>query len=244
MSRDHGRSWCRSASGIAEQVGDDGHRQRFDVLGDQVHFAGALEVVEVPVDERLDPHPEPFDGARRERLEHEPSQPRVVGRLAVEHAVAVQLGERRVPRGRRRSTHLLVGRRVQVGAAQPPVAQQPVDVRVARDEPLRRPLVVDDRVALPHLTEHRVRVGDERRVGRVEPEVGRRRGHHGRADRAAVTRTARPRPRSGPSARPGRWPSRRARSWAGPRDPRGRRPSDRGSRSHPSRHRRATTGPG
>jgi hypothetical protein len=60
----------------------------------------------------------------------------VIGRLAVEHAVADHRPERREVVGIRRAAHLLVGRHMEVRATEPPVAQQRVDVVVPRDQPL------------------------------------------------------------------------------------------------------------
>ena len=111
-------------------------------------------------------------------VQHQPSQPRVVGRFEVEHPGVVELVERGVPGRRLRPAELGVGRLVEVGPTEPPVAQQAVDVGVARDEPLVRLVVPQDRMLVAEAPVDRVRVGDERRIGRVEPEVAR--GDRGR----------------------------------------------------------------
>ena len=92
--------------GDAEQLGDDRDRQRFDVVGDEVDLASARHCVEQAVDDRLDPRAHRLDGPRRERLEHESAQPRVVGWFEVEHPGVVELVERRVPGRRLRPPHL------------------------------------------------------------------------------------------------------------------------------------------
>ena len=128
-------------------------------------------VVEQAVDDRLDPRPHRLDGPRRERLEHEPAQPRVVGRLEVEHARVVELVERRVPGGRLRPAHLRVRRLVEVGPPETAVAEQPVDVGVPRDEPLRGGRVPQDRMVVAQALVDRVRIRDERRIRGIEAEL-------------------------------------------------------------------------
>ena len=109
----------------------------------------------------------------------------MVGRLEVEHPGVVELVERGVPGRRLGPAHLGVRGLVEIGPAQPPVAEQPVDVGVARDEPLAGLGVPQDRMLVAQAPVDRVRIGDERRIGRVEAErregvtVGRT--GHGRA---------------------------------------------------------------
>ena len=81
-------------------------------VGDQVELAEVPGVLDHAVDDRLDPRPQALDGARRERLRHEPAQPGVVGRLHVDQLEVEQVPERRlvrpaagsgpIPRGSRR----------------------------------------------------------------------------------------------------------------------------------------------
>ena len=171
-----------------EQLGDDRHRQRLDVVRDQVDLAGAGARVEQPVDDGLDPRPHRLDRPRRERLEHEPPQPRVIGRLEVEHPGVVELVERRVPGRRLGPAHLRVRRLVQVGPAETAVAQQPVDVGVPRDEPLRGGRVPQDRAFVAQAPVDRIRVCDERRVRGIEAELeGGHGGHDARLPQRART---------------------------------------------------------
>ncbi len=92
----------------------------------------AIAVVDQPVDDPLDGGPQLLDALRRERLRDEAAQAGVVRRLAVEHPVADDVPEGRLVLGIGRTAHLLVGGLVQVGPAEATVAQQRVDVRVAR----------------------------------------------------------------------------------------------------------------
>ncbi len=82
-----------------EQLGDDRHRQRLDIVCDEVDLARAADRVEQAVDDRLDAPAHGFDGSRRERLEDQPPEPRVIGWFEVEHARVVEVVERRVPGG-------------------------------------------------------------------------------------------------------------------------------------------------
>ena len=133
--------------------------------------------VEQAVHDRLDPRPHRLHGPRRERLEHEPPQPRVVGWLEVEHPGVVELVERRVPGRRLRPAHLGVRRLVEVGPPETTVAEQPVDVGMAGDEPLRGGRVPQDRMLVAEPPVDRIRIGDERRdrTGRSRVRGGSRR---------------------------------------------------------------------
>jgi hypothetical protein len=92
----------------------------------------------------------------------------VVGRLAVEHAVADEVPERALLRRVRRMAEVLVRAHVQVGPAQPAVAQQRVHVGVAGDQPLPGRLEPRDRFVLAQRGVHLVRVRHERGAPRVE----------------------------------------------------------------------------
>ena len=72
------------------------------------------QVVDQAVDDGLDPRPHRLDGPRRERLEDEPPEPRVIGRLEVEHPGVVELVERGVPGRRLRPAQLGVRRLVEI----------------------------------------------------------------------------------------------------------------------------------
>ena len=91
---------------MPEQLGDDRDRQRLGEVGDEIDLARAREVVDQAIDDRLDAAPHRLDGPRRERLEDKPPDPRVVGRLEVEHPGVVELVERGVPGRRFGPAHL------------------------------------------------------------------------------------------------------------------------------------------
>jgi hypothetical protein len=134
--------------GHAQQVADHGHRQRLGQPGDQVASAGLGQ----PVDQPVDPAWTGRGAARPsggERLGHQPAQPGVVGRFAVQHAVADQVPERAQLLGLLGPAHLGVAGHVQVGAAEAAVAQQGVDVGVVGDQPVVAAGVVQDPAGRP-----------------------------------------------------------------------------------------------
>ena len=144
--------------------------------GDEVDLPGLAHVVDQAVDDRLDPGPHRLHGPWRERLEDQPPEPRVIGRLEVQHAHVVELVERRMPGRRLGPAHLRVRRLVEIRPAQPAVAQQPVDVGVPRDQPLVGGGVPQDRMLVLQPPVDRVRIRDEPGVGGIEPEL---QGRHG-----------------------------------------------------------------
>ena len=95
-----------------------------------------------------------FDHPRRERLGDQPSNSGVIGRLHVQDPVVDQMPERLVAGRRSVVTHLFVALDMQVGAAEPAVAQQRVDVFVPRDEPVGGGLVMHHRCTRAELLVH------------------------------------------------------------------------------------------
>ena len=167
MSADHGRSRCWSASGHAEQLGDDRDRQRLGEVGDEVERRpGRRGVEQLRRRARLHPRPQPLDVTAGERLRDQRAQPGVLRRLVLHHLVAVQPVERLElgrpapcrchsrPNRRSRSTALARG--------------------VGEREPLTGRLVPEHRRRLPQPGERGVRVVDEARLGEVEIGVGAR----------------------------------------------------------------------
>ena len=71
--------------GDAEHVADDGDRQAECVILDQVHPALGNDPVERLVDNLLNARAHVLDPARGERLHHQPAQPRVIGRILLQH---------------------------------------------------------------------------------------------------------------------------------------------------------------
>ena len=72
----------------AEHVADHGHRQPERKIGDQVHMAARLDVIDDAIDNLLNARPHIFDPPRRERPHHEAAQAAVVGRIELQHPVA------------------------------------------------------------------------------------------------------------------------------------------------------------
>ena len=205
MSADHGRSRWAVRLRDPEQLGDHGDRQWLGVIGDQVHLAAPAEVVDEAVDDRLDPRSERLHRPGSERPADESSQARVVGRLEVEHPGVVELVERGVPGGRLRPAEVGVRGHVEIRPAQAPVAQQTVDVLVARDHPLPRLVVPEHGMLVPQAPVGRIRVRDELRIMGPEADVGRAdgRGTRHRRSVAEAPGAARPgRTDDGRSTRP------------------------------------------
>jgi hypothetical protein len=154
--------------GYPQKLCDHGDRQRLGDGRDEVSTALPDQVRGQPVGEGRHDRAQRLHPARGERGRHQPPQPGVVGRLAVEHPVADHVPERRQVRWVVRPPEVRVGRLVQVRTSEPAVAQQRVHVVVARDQPLVGRLEVPDRRLLTQLRVGGVRVGDERRRPRVE----------------------------------------------------------------------------
>ena len=71
-----------------EHVADHGHRRPVGKIGDQVHMAARLDVVDNVIDNGLNARPHIFDPLRAERPHHEAAQAAVVGRIELQHPVA------------------------------------------------------------------------------------------------------------------------------------------------------------
>ena len=69
---------------------------------------------------------------------------------------------------------------MEVGPSEPAVAQQPVDVGMPRDQPLRGGRVPQDRMVVAEALVDGIGIGDERRIRRVEAQVERRHVGHDR----------------------------------------------------------------
>ena len=134
--------------------------------------AACGDPVETPVDHPLDALADRVDRLRRERLAHEPTQPRVRRRVALEHELALALqrlvdpGEEAV-RGAHAGGHLV---------------QQAVHVRVAGEPPEAERRHVH-RVRLAQPAEPRVRIVAELGIERIAtpPRVVGWDGRHGAA---------------------------------------------------------------
>lgn len=112
--------------------------------------------------------PQLLDRARGERLRHQAPDPGVVRRLQVEHPVVVERVERLVRGGRRGPPEVLVREPVLIRPPEPALPEQRGDVRVVRDEPLVRGLVVLHTAVGAELGVGGVRVGEKRRVPGIE----------------------------------------------------------------------------
>ena len=118
----------------AQNFSDDGHWQRQSVIADQIHFSLPRYGVEQFIRQLLYPLPHPLDQARRERLMHELSQPRVIRRVEVEHSALQWTEHRRYPRllaklFRRQGVVAALGKAF--------IREQHIDVFVARHQPDR-----------------------------------------------------------------------------------------------------------
>ena len=156
--------------GDAEHLRDHDHGQRLRERGQQVELPRAGHRLEQPLEDRVHPRAEGLDEPGSERLRHEPAHACVIRRLHVEDPGVDQVPERRVPVGRGRAAHLLVGGGVQVRAAEAPIPQQGVDVGVPGDQPVVGRLVVDDGRGSAELLVVAIGVRDE-------PDVGGRETH-------------------------------------------------------------------
>lgn len=153
-----------------QQLGDHRDRERLGDRRDQIELTRAGDRVDQPVGQALHGLAHRLNHARGERLRDEAPNPRVIGRLHVQDAVVDQVPERIVRRGRRGVAHLLVGRQVQVGAPEPPIPQQRVDVVEPRHEPVVGGLVVEHPALFAEPFVDGVGVRDEPDVVRVEAE--------------------------------------------------------------------------
>ncbi len=168
-----------------EELGDHGDRQRLGIVGDEVDLAAAAEVIDQTVDDRLDVRPEPLDGPRRERAADETAQPRVVGRLEVQHPGVVRArGTARASRAARdgRTRHASPG----ADTSGPRRRSRSSRLTSAwREMTHWRGLVVpDDRMLVAESPIRRIRVRDEARIGGQEADVR-------QADRASGSSSAR-----------------------------------------------------
>ena len=85
MVRDQRWNRWRSRVGHAQHLGDDGRRDGQGVVADEVHAPPPCGRGEQFVGQRLDAAAHLLDQAGRERPMHQGPQPRVVGRVEVEH---------------------------------------------------------------------------------------------------------------------------------------------------------------
>ena len=74
--------------GNSEHVADDRDRQAEGKILDQVHVALARNAIQSLVDHLLNARTHVLDPARRKRFHHQAAQPRVVGRILLQHPVA------------------------------------------------------------------------------------------------------------------------------------------------------------
>ncbi len=155
----------RDAQKFAYHQHGQGKRQ----IADRVHRAGRRDLIQQPVGDRLNARTHVLDLARGEHLGDQTTQPRVVRRIAHQHHVR-QLDHRRLShRGRAEPADQCLG--VGIILAQSPVAQQERGVFVSRKKrPPERG--APDRRAFPQRAKRRIRIGDERRIARVEPDHG------------------------------------------------------------------------
>ena len=163
----------------AEQPADQRDRVRLREVVEQIEAAAFEAVVEELGRELLGRLAQRFDGARRERRRDELADPRVLGRLDEEEAPALDVPERLPARVERLGLELALGADVAEVASEALVAQAGAHLCMACDEPAVELLVVADGCLLSERVQRGVRVGDERRIGRIEGDERTllRRGH-------------------------------------------------------------------
>jgi len=160
--------------GHAEQLADDGERQREREARHQVDrriWTVRLDVVEEIVDHLLDPRLQRFDPAQRERGGDQPAEPGVVGRVDVEHVAreggpGQAFGDDRTARGQC-GLHVL---------RQPRIVECSARLVVADDQPRIVPVGERDRVdaaARAYVGEERERIVPVVRAPRRERLFGR-----------------------------------------------------------------------
>lgn len=162
--------------GDPEELADDRARQGLRQVGDDVHPAGRRDAIEQGVGVRLNTRTKRLHRTRRERPAHRVAEPRVVRRVPKEHRlpVACAIEARGVSETARRAVRGRSPTRPEVAlealASEPRVAEDRRDVRVAREDPqsVRRAV---DWILGPQARVQRIRIGEERGVGR--PEEGR-----------------------------------------------------------------------
>ena len=152
----------------AEQPADQRDRVRLREVVEEVEAVAREAVVEELVRELLGRFAQRFDRARRECRRDELADSRVLGRFDEEEAPAFDVPERLPPRVERLGLELRLRADMAEVAAEALVAQAGAHLCMARDEPAVEPLVVGDRSLLPQRVQCGIRVGDERRVCRVE----------------------------------------------------------------------------
>ena len=174
MSRDHGRRWCRSASG-RPAVRRSPLRAAARIVGDQVHLAGARHASSSPSTmacirpQASTPRRERLDTSRRSRVWSGGSRSSIPASLSSWNGACHAGGSGRP-----------ISACVDVQEVRPNRGhEQAVYVGVAGHQPLRCCRVPHDRMVVPEPSIDRIRVREKRRVRRDRSRGG---GGHGGHD--------------------------------------------------------------
>ena len=139
----------------AQHVGDDRGRNRVGVIPRYIHFAACRQLVEQVIHQPLHRGPHPGHALGVERLGDQPPQPRVIGRIDVQHVVRFPLVVR--PVGRHpvfRARRWLL--------AEAAILQDEVDVLITGGVPdaiaLHQPRLADERVSAVGVLEERLQI--------------------------------------------------------------------------------------
>lgn len=97
-----------------EQLGNDGHRNELEEVRDQIELAKGKGAIDLTINDHLDQRSERFHRAWGEGLEHEPSEPGVIGRLHVNHLNGEEIPERALVGWRRGAAPGFVARNMKV----------------------------------------------------------------------------------------------------------------------------------
>ena len=153
----------------AEHRTDDSDRIRLGVVGQKVECLEFPALVEETCRQALDIRTHCRDRTGREDFGDETPKPSVVRWLQAQQRpllVGMKCGPSCIGFG---TTQLGMGVDVRVIATESPVSQSREHIIEARDHPTIGRLAPENRRCLPQLTQHRVRVGDERRIVDIEP---------------------------------------------------------------------------
>ena len=163
----------------AEDIGDDGRRKRKGEFGDEVDRSRPIHAVQELIDDGGDDRTRVLHDARVEDPIDQGTLPGVIGRIGVQQADAVvvaKLGEARLLFGAERRDRRRDAAAGRIGSAV--LAQDRLDVRVARDHPGAPGLAPMDRVLNAQSRVGGVRVFDESIREQVLVERVGERGRH------------------------------------------------------------------
>ena len=141
-------------------------------VGDQVEPAAACQAVGQFAGEPLDGQPLLVDLPGQKGRVDETPQPRVPRRLELQQGVLFEIGERPQPLSRLGPAEFRAGRQMENLAAEPPVAEEGIDVVVSPAASVAELSPAEDTAQRPHGLIGRIGVGDEPRMPGIEIDPG------------------------------------------------------------------------